>query len=746
MAEARDFSLFARSDADGTVTMEFAVDGVACGGCISRIEGAMAQLAGVTDARLNFTNRRLTLAWKRRSFDPAVAIDALERMGYRAHPFRADDSEEEEARQARWLLRCLGVSGFAAMNIMLLSVSVWSGNVTDITPEIRDLFHWISALIALPAAAYAGQPFFRSAWHALSARSVNMDVPISLGIVLALGMSLVETAGHAAHAYFDSAIMLIFFLLCGRYLDYAMRRRTRAVAGNLAALKAETAHKFLDSGELVQVPIAALRANDRILVRAGERISADGVMVGGHTSIDESLITGETMPRDVVSGAMVYAGSINLHGTLTLRVTAAGENTLLDEIDRLLDKAVKTKSRYVRLADRAASYYAPIVHSAAALTLIGWLLSGATIHNSVLAAISVLIITCPCALALAIPVVQVVTAGRLFRSGIFLNSGDAIERLAEIDTVIFDKTGTLTLPEPRVINASAIDPAFLQMAGRLALSSLHPLARAIAASAKTLTPFAGTSEDQGQGVRAVVDGCEMRFGSPIYCGMADDPALGEAERLGASAVAFRHGERKVILLIHQTLRPDAVSVVRHLTSLGLDVRILSGDRPSAVAQIAETIAVKDWQGGFKPADKVAMLEELKLRGRRVLMVGDGINDAPSLAAAHVSMSPISAADLSRSQADTVFLGEPLAPVHDAIVTARQARRLMAQNLGFAAIYNLVAVPIAVAGLATPLIAALAMSGSSVLVTLNALRVRQRSTPVDRFDVPAAATIIQPRPA
>lgn len=720
----RDYSYFTRQEAGGAATMDLVVDGIHCGGCIGRIEKSLKAVEGISDVRLNFTNRRLTLIWNNPQFDPADAIRLLERMGYHANPFKRQSGEDQEVAQSKFLLRCLAVAGFAAMNIMLLSVSVWSGNVTDITSETRDLFHWLSAAIALPAAAYAGQPFFRSAWNALKMRQVNMDVPISLGILLALGMSLYETIHHAEHAYFDSAVMLIFFLLCGRVLDQMMRRRTRAVAGNLAALKADTAHRLMDHGELVQIPAAALRIGDRILVRAGDRIAADGIVVSGHARIDESLITGETMPRKAEAGQQVYAGSINFDGTLTIRVTAAGENTFLDDIDRLLDKAVNARSRYVRLSDRIARGYAPMVHSAAALTLVGWLLAGQSTHDAIIAAISVLIITCPCALALAIPAVQVVAASKLFRSGVFLNSGDAIERLAEADVAIFDKTGTLTLPEPHLVNAADIDPGILALAGRLALASRHPLARAVAAAQSSLHPLDNVTEEHGQGVRAIVDDVEARLGSASFCDV-DVQADLLAHYPGASLIAFRHGAQHAVFFVNQVLRPEAAQTVQALARLGFEIRILSGDRLQPVEQVAASLGVTQWQAGLIPTDKVAIIESLKAQGRKVLMVGDGLNDAPSLAAANVSVSPISAADLSQTQADAVFLGKSLIPVLAMIRTARHARRIMRQNLWLAIVYNIVAVPVAMAGLITPLIAAAAMSGSSILVTLNALRARGR---------------------
>jgi len=716
MTESLDLSHYAKPAGKGTLGMELAVEGVACGGCIARIEGAVKRLPGVTEARLNFTNRRLHVAWADGALKPAQILQALEDSGYHGHPFVPLRAEQEETAQARQLTRCMAVAGFAAMNIMLLSVSVWSGNVTDITPETRDFFHWASGLIALPAAAYAGRPFFASAWRALKSRSLNMDVPISLGVLLALTMSLVETANHAEHAYFDSAVMLLFFLLVGRALDHAMRRKTRAVAGNLAALKADTAHRFAGD-ELVSVPVAALNAGDRILVKPGESVPADGIILGGTSEIDESLITGETARHKVAAGATIYAGSINYSGALTLQVTAARGSALIDEIEKLLDKASSAKSRTMRLADRASRVYAPIVHVTAALTLVGWLIKGASLHDAVLTAIAVLIITCPCALALAIPAVQVVASGTLFRSNVILNAGDAIERLAEVNTIVFDKTGTLTLPEPQIANAAALDPDLLQRAARLALSSRHPLAIALAREAVMRKPFDGAVEEPGQGVRALIDGAEARLGSAEFCDVvtANDP--------NASAICFRHRDRFAAIAMTQKLRPDAIDAIRSLRERGYELRILSGDRSEAVAPIALALGIDDWQGCLKPAEKIARIEEWRAHGHRILMVGDGLNDAPSLAAAHVSLSPIGAADVTQAQADAVFVGERLRPVLDAVTTAVCARTLMAQNLWLAAIYNAIAVPIAIAGAVTPLIAALAMSGSSLLVTLNALRAR-----------------------
>jgi Cu2+-exporting ATPase len=549
-------------------------------------------------------------------------------------------------------------------------------------------------------------------------------VPISIGVILALAMSVAETVNHAEHTYFDAAIMLLTFLLVGRYLDQSMRRRTRAVAGNLAALKAETATKFIGADEISQVPVAAILPGDIVLLRPGERCAVDGTVIEGRSEIDQSLITGETLYVTAGQGTAVYAGSLNISGTLRVRVSAASEGTLLAEITRLLDNALQARSRYVRLADRASRLYAPVVHATALLTMLGWVLMGASWHDAIVTGVAVLIITCPCALGLAIPTVQTVASGAMFRAGVLLNSGDSIERLAEVDCVIFDKTGTLTLPDLEVVNAASIPADVFGLAGQLALASHHPVAAAVAQASGAKSPLAGATEVPGQGVQAMFGETEVRLGRPSFCGaeqLANDSAHLDPE---ASLVAFSLGEAKYVFSVRQGLRPDARAAIAALQKRNIRVEILSGDREPAVQAAARALGVSEWRAGVTPADKIARIEELKSRGHRVMMVGDGLNDAPSLAAAHVSMSPISAAHLSQATADLVFLGKPLAPVVAAIDYGRKALLLMRQNLWLAVGYNFLAVPIAISGVVTPLIAAAAMSGSSVLVMLNALRARR----------------------
>ena len=720
MGAAPDFSHFVRTDQDGRSRLDLAIDGITCAACLDDIETAMKRLPGVILARLNLTSHRLAVTFDSERIDSGRLTGALEAIGYRAYPYEQRKVEAEEAARFSLLLKCLGVAVFAAMNIMLLSISVWSGEAESMPPETRDFFHLLSALIALPAAAYAGQPFYISAWTAIRQGRLNMDVPIAIGVTLALALSVYETQHHAVHAYFDSAIMLLAFLLAGRVMDQAMRRKTRAAAGNLAALKGENALRFEPGGleeNLVLVPVAALVAGDRVLIRAGERVPADGAIEQGASAVDESAITGETTAKKVGVGDSIYAGSVNGDGALTLRVTAAGHAALIDEAGRLIEAASAARSRYMRLSDRVSRLYAPAVHLTALVTGLVWLALGASAHDALVIAISVLIITCPCALALAVPTVQAMASGAFFRAGLFLNDATGLEKLGEIDTIVFDKTGTLTLPEPRVANAQEIAPDLLELAARLARSSHHPLALALVRSIGTRAPLDEAREMPGQGVAAPFDGGEARLGSAAFCDLdsgADDEA---------SAIYIRHGALWAKLRIRQSLRADAVETVAALRKRGMKIFILSGDRPEAVAPIAQVLGVADWRGGQKPAEKIAFIEQLKEQGARVLMVGDGLNDAPALAAAYASLSPIDAVHLTQTQADAVFLGERLTPVVSALIIARRARSLMRQNLTFAIGYNIIAVPVAMAGHASPLFAALAMSGSSILVTLNALRLR-----------------------
>ena len=717
--------------------MEFAVEGVTCPACMSKIERGVKDLPGVSAVRFNLTNHRLTVQGQADVFDSETLMERIDSLGYTARPFEIDALELEEKERERMLLRSLAVAGFAAGNIMMLSIPVWAGNISGIATETRALFHWVSALIALPAVAYAGQPFFQSAFAALRKRQLNMDVPISLAVILALVMSVIQTASHARDAYFDSAVMLLFFLLIGRYLDFRSRKRTRDLGQNLLALQKPTVTKIMPDGNIKDIPSVEIHPGDTILVPAGVRIGVDGVVLSGTSQIDTSLITGESAPREAQTGTTVYAGTLNLSGALHVEAQATIGDTLLAEISNLMDKATEKRGSYVRLADWAASLYAPVVHLLALATFLGWLAIGAGWQTSLLTAIAVLIITCPCALGLAVPVVQVVATGSLFRSGILVNSGDALERMAVADTVVFDKTGTLTEPDPAIINGGDIPAEDLALAARLAHSSHHVLAKTLARTVPESAPLAGATEVAGQGVEATLDGVRMRLGSRAFCSVPEDaplPGHGLSEDLSYSEMWFqREGRVPQPLLFSQRLKVDAQDTISRLRGLGVNLLILSGDKTPAVRNAAAALGITDYFGETTPEQKIAKIEALRDAGHSVLMVGDGLNDAAALQMANVSAAPASALDITQAAADVIIIGNRLKPLATAIVAARKARQLMLQNFAFAAVYNAIAIPLAVLGWVTPLLAALFMSGSSIIVTLNALRAHTRTDATTNTD-------------
>lgn len=717
-----------------TTTVSLIIENMQCGTCMGRIERALKATPGVSAARASLTAKRVSVTFDNQETEPQKLIDALDRTGYRAAESVGNADERASAR-ADDLLRRLGVAGFAAANVMLLSVSVWAGVASDMDKSAASLFHWISALIAMPAIAYAAQPFFSSAASALRARHLNMDVPISLGIILATTMSLYQTWRGTEQVYFDAAIMLTFFLLIGRYLDEKVRVRARGAAENLLGLKALSANVIGEDGSVRRVSARALAPGMCIQVAAGERIPVDGRVVRGTTHVDTSLITGETVPRKAQLGDLVHAGTVNMANSVVVEATATDENTLLADIARLVLAAEQGRGHYVRLADRAARNYAPAVHILGAATLIGWLIAGAGFELSLTHAIAVLIITCPCALALAVPAVQVAAAGRLFSKGIIVKAADGLERLSEVDTIVFDKTGTLTRGEPSLANADDISDATLAAAASLAVASRHPYSRAVVRMARergiVFSVADAVVEQPGSGLSAGSGETERRLGSASWVGLD----VADTTEVAASSLWFRAGDAAPIALrFEDALRSDAEAVVGELKNRGFHVSLLSGDRESTVRAAARGAGIDDWRADVRPDGKIKHLEALKAEGRSVLMVGDGLNDAPALAAAHASLSPSTAADVSQTASDAVFQGEPLAPIIEILKVARASQDMAKENFGIALAYNVVSVPLAMAGYVTPLIAALAMSLSSIAVTANALRLRGRRLALTRGKV------------
>ena len=722
LPSSEELWLASRALGNGLRQTDLSVPGVHCGGCITTLETALRARPEVERARVNLSSRRVSIVWKEevagKRSDPRELVRAIGERGYQAHLFTPGEDEGDPLLTQ--LIRAVAVSGFAAANIMLLSVSVWSGA----DAATRDLFHWISAMIAGPTLIYAGRFFYQSAWNALRHGRTNMDVPIALAVTLSYGMSLYETIDHGEHAWFDASVTLLFFLLIGRTLDHMMRGRARSAISSLARLSPRGATVLNPDGSREYRATSEIEPGERLMIAAGERIPVDALVVSGTSDLDRSVVNGESAPISIRAGDAIEAGTLNLTGPLVLEATASARNSFLAEIIGLMEAAEGGRARYRRIADRAARYYSPAVHLLALLTFVGWMLVEGDVRHAMLIAVAVLIITCPCALGLAVPVVQVVAAGRLFQGGVMVKDGSAMERLAEIDTVLLDKTGTLTVGRPRLMNAAEIAPDAFAMAAALAVHSRHPMAKAIQDAAGAVPPLTGDiREIPGAGIEAKTDNGVYRLGSRDFA-VAE---LG-SESAQSEAILSLDYQELACLRFEDRLRPAAHESIKTLGRLGLSTGILSGDREPVVAALARKLEIANWRAELSPSGKVAALAAAA-GGHRVLMVGDGINDAPALRAAHVSMAPATAADVGRQAADFVFIHQPVSAVPFAIETARRAGRLIRQNFALAIGYNIIAVPIAMLGYATPLVAAVAMSTSSLVVVVNALRLKGTASTV-----------------
>ena len=714
-ASAPDMSAFLRRTDDGRASVDLLVTGARCAGCISKIERAVSGLPGVESARLNLSTGRLAVGLANSAVDPARIISALDRLGYPATPFDPGAAMVQRDREGRRLILALAVAGFGAMNAMMFSVPIWAGLFDqELGPATRSMMMWMSAIVGAPCAIFAGMPFFQSAWRSLRAGRANMDVPISVGVILTLAISFSETILNGRDAYFDAAVSLLFLLLIGRWLDHVLRAKARSAAGDLLALQAPAACVVDAPGRERSVPLGDIQAGDILRVRPGDRIPVDAVLESGDALLDNSLLTGESAPERVRPGQLCRAGAVNTAGLLTVRASARSEDSTLAAIARLVEAGAQSRSRYVRLADRAAALYVPVVHAAALATFAGGWALGLEPREALIRAVAVLIVTCPCALGLAVPAVQVVASARLFRRGVLVKSGAALERLAEIDQVVFDKTGVLTEGRPALVGAPQ---AVIAMAAPLARASSHPMARAVTRAAGEGPVATDVVEHAGLGVEGLIDGRRARLGRAAFVGAS-------TLRSGETELWFGfEGETKVRLQFSDVVRPDAAATIKAVGARGITVEILSGDQVGAVGAVADTLGVTAWKAGMLPQEKAEAIDRLAVAGRKVLMVGDGLNDTAALARAHAAIAPGSALEASQNAADLVLTRDALMAVVEAIDVARSARRRALENFGFAALYNLVAAPAAMLGFVNPFVAALAMSGSSLVVTLNALRVR-----------------------
>lgn len=708
---------FIINESDGTHTLNVLVDGMHCPSCVAIIEAALKKQENITNARLNLSTKRLKLSWRGASELGDKWVQLINGMGYRAVPFDVDTSETFEKQEERFLLRCLAVAGFASGNLMLFSVPMWASTGIEMGALTRSMFQWIQVIIAIPTIIYSGLPFYRSAFLALKDKHTNMDVPISVAVILATAMSMFEIYHRGQHAYLDSAVMLLFFLLIGRYLDARARGRARGAAHDLLQMMTGFATVVYENGKHKTITLSEIKENMVLLVSAGEKIGADGEIIKGESELDTSLITGETTPQKVEVGTKIFAGTINISTPIHMRVTKAGERSLLAEIIKLMENAEQSQAKYVTIADKISGWYTPVVHILAAGTFLGWwILAGVQWQVALLIAATVLIITCPCALGLAVPVVQVLASSKLMQQGILIKSGSALERLATITHVVFDKTGTLTLGTPQFLNTSEYSNEQLKLAASLAMHSKHPLSVAISKFYKDTLHAIKVTEVAGCGLEAQYKNKQVRLGNRDWCGMHSDDSDNSMELW----LALEDAE-PIRFIFADQLRNDASNVIKRLQEFGLTTILLSGDRLEVVNSIAKEIGINEACALLSPIEKYNKINKLKASGAKVLMVGDGLNDAPSLASATVSMSPSSAMDITQNAADIVFQGENLKPVLTALDTAKFSQILVKQNFTLAILYNIIAIPMAIFGYVTPLIAAIAMSSSSLVVIANAMR-------------------------
>jgi Cu2+-exporting ATPase len=704
-----DFAAHARDKGGGVMELDLIVSGLTCGACVWLLEQALAAEPDVMKARASLSARRFTIAWRGDAARARAFAALVARLGFRAAPWSPACLRATEDAEGRALIRALGIAAFGSMNVMLVSVAVWVGS--DMEAATRHMMHWLAALIALPTVLVAGLPFYRSAWGAIRAGRVNMDLAISIGVVMTTLMSLSETLRNGDYTWFDGATSLLALLLAGRVLDRAMRRRARQAVAELLALQDGAVSLRLADGTTRQVPAENVRAGDTVLVAAGERLRLDGVAQDA-VLLDTSATTGESLPREVPPGAALAAGAVNMGQPFPMTVTSAARDGSLAQLARLLERAEQGRGRFVSIADKAARAYVPVVLVISAATFLGWWLwVGVAWQAALVPAVAALIVTCPCGLAIAVPAVQVAAVGALFRRGVLVASPTTLERLASADHALLDKTGTLTEGRPELIEDETLAPEILREAAAMARASRHPLAQALVRACPEAPALDGVREIAGKGL---VRGA-LRLGSPAFCGLPEDPGSG---MLLVYRVA---GEAPFVFRFADRLRADAGIAVAELQNLGFATELLSGDGAGAVEAAAAATGIGPWQARATPADKAERVEALRAAGHRPLMVGDGINDAAALSLAHVSVSPGSGTDLAQAASDIVLRGEGLTALPLAVRVARRAQRLARQNIAFSLAYNVVAVPLAVLGFVTPLIAALVMASSSLIVILNALR-------------------------
>lgn len=717
-------SRFVTFSKDGWAEAPLLLEGLRCSACAWLVEQFVARVPGVVALQLNYATRRAIVRWKPEATRLSAILGSVRRLGYGAWPYEEGRLALVEQRERRSLLRRLWVAGLGMMQVMMYAVPAYLAGEGEITADAGSLMRWAGLVLTLPVITYSSAPFFAGALRDLRLLRLGMDVPIALGLVAAFAASVAATLTGRGEVYFDSVTMFVFLITGGRYLELLARQRAGDALQHLARMTPETAHRFADDGSVVAVPAARLRVRDRVLVRPGETVPADGVLDDETAQVSEAWLSGESRAIARRRGDIVHGGAVNAGSAFVLRVTRVGADTAMSAIHRLMERALGERPRWVEAAQRASGFFVGFILLASLGAGLAWLAIDPS--RAIWIAVAVLVITCPCALALAAPAVATAATGALARIDFVTARGHATERLAAATDFVFDKTGTLTYGTPRLLATTVLGTRSERECGAIASAmaarSSHPLDRALAG--RETTHLLQEHESRpGEGIEARIDGRRYRLGNARFVGglCGEVPALDCADSVvylgdvtGCLAF-FRLGDG---------LRPDALEAMRQFRDAGLRLHLLSGDHPGAVRSVAAELGIEHYRSRATPREKQEAVRELQLRGARVAMVGDGINDAPVLAQADVSIAMGGGSDLAQVHADAVLLSDSLVDLAAAVRIARRARRVMRQNLGWALGYNLIAIPLAVAGLVTPLIAGIGMAASSLLVIANAARVRR----------------------
>ncbi len=720
---------FVRDAGDNLREAALILEGITCAACVWLNERHVARLPGVLDVQVNYATHRARIRWDDSRIRLSEILQAIHNIGYTAHPYDPQQQQLAFERDRRNQLKRIGVAGVLGMQVMILSTALYLGDWSGMESDFRTFFRWLALLLTTPVLVYAGAPFLRGAWRDLRNRSIGMDVPVSLGILVAFGGSLHASWTGQGQVYFDSVVMFIFFLLASRYFELMARKRSAEKAEQLShSLPAMATRLPADDGEPEVIPAAELQPGDRVLIRAGETVPADGHIETGESSVNEALLTGESTPLRKLPGDTLIGGSINIESPLCMAVDRTGLDTVLAEIVRLLDQAQTEKPAITQLADRAASWFVGAVILIAAA--VGWYWWRVEPDAWLPILVSVLVVTCPCALSLATPTAISAATGAMLANGLLTVRSHGLETLARSTHVVFDKTGTLTHGTPAVtatqILSDQAQDTLLDIAAALEARSEHPAGKALVRAAPGNRGRSATdiTNFPGAGVSGRIAGEDWYIGNASFIAertRADLVELPADPGDGTRVLLADTRQVHAVFVLQDQVRKEARSVVTALQDAGKQVVLLSGDNTAAARQVAAVVGITDVRGDMRPDDKLRQVQALQRQGAIVVMVGDGINDAPVLAAADVSVAMRSAADISQASADMILMSDELGALATGIRLANRTLRIIRQNLAWAVSYNLIALPAAALGFVAPWMAAIGMSSSSLLVVVNALR-------------------------